>query len=134
MMPHRNFGWLSQKLIPFGRFSIVGATTAAIYIAGFAAFVELGVNTAFATAAAYLAAISFQFVGHWKFTFQASINLKVTIFRFLFANGVGLLFSTAMAVAFTEGLGLNALITGFLVSIALACMNWIIFRNWVFKT
>ena len=51
---------------------------------------------------------------------------------FLAVNGLGLALSTAFAVGLRDVLGFDGLVTGAVVSVALAAMNWIVFQRWVF--
>jgi len=120
-------------LVTLARFGTVGAVTAVAYVAGFAALVELGLRDTTASIAAYLAAIAIQFMGHRTFTFPTSARLGHSVARFVVANGLGLGFSTALVVTLRDGMGIGALTTGLIVTLAMASMNWVIFRKWVFR-
>lgn len=122
-----------RSLVTLVRFGAVGAVTAGAYVVGFAALVELGLRDMTASIAAYLAAIAIQFMGHRTFTFPTSARVGRSGGRFLAANGLGLAFSTALVVALRDGMGIGALTTGLIVTLALASMNWVIFRKWVFR-
>jgi len=122
-----------RSLVTLARFGTVGAVTAVAYVAGFAALVELGLRDTTASIAAYLAAIAIQFMGHRTFTFPTSARLGHSVARFVVANGLGLGFSTALVVTLRDGMGIGALTTGLIVTLAMASMNWVIFRKWVFR-
>ena len=115
------------------RFALVGGITAALYALAFAGLAELGVSTGAASVLAYLAAILFQFTGHRGFTFRAGGPILAMAGRFVVANGAGLVFATLLAVWLRDGLGLDALLAGTIVSLALALLNWVVMRLWVFR-
>jgi putative flippase GtrA len=115
------------------RFAMVGLTVAALYALAFALLVEGGLPSYAANLLAYLGAIIVQFFGHRHFTFRAKGALARSVPRFLVANGLGLGFSTALAMGLRDGLGLDGLVTGATVSISLAAMNWFVLQRWVFQ-
>jgi putative flippase GtrA len=116
------------------RFGMIGAGTALIYTAAFAALVGRGAATVEANVAAYGIAILFQFVGHRNFTFRAAGAVHRSAMRFAATNAFGLVFSAALASLLRDGLGVGPLATGGAVSVALAVINWKVMRLWVFRT
>lgn len=115
------------------RFALVGGITAVLYALGFAGLAELGVPTAVASVLAYLAAVLFQFTGHRGFTFRADGPVLAMAGRFVVANGAGLTFATVLALWLRDGIGLDALPAGAVVSLSLALLNWVVMRLWVFR-
>jgi len=116
------------------RFGTVGVIVAGLYALSYALLVEAGLATVTANLLAYLGAISVQFFGHRHFTFRATVGHRHALPRFLAVNGMGLALSTALAFTLRDVLGFNALLTGAVVSLGLAAMNWVIFQRWVFRT
>lgn len=122
-----------RSLATLARFGAVGGLTAAIYVLGFSALIGIGLQDVPASIAAYLTAIAVQFAGHQVFTFQTAGKPGRTLGRFLIANSLGLALSTALVVTLRDGLGADGLTTGVTVTLVLAAMNWVIFKNWVFR-
>lgn len=116
------------------RFGAVGAVVAGLYALAFAALVALGLSTPVANLAAYLGAITVQFFGHRHFTYRSGARLGQSVPRFLIVNGLGLGLSAGLSLLLHDRLGLPALVTGIVVSGALAGMNWVVFQRWVFRS
>jgi len=116
------------------RFATVGAATAALYALLFAGFSGAGLATAAANLAAYVLAVLFQFTGHRHFTFRAAGAVPRMAVRFAATNAAGLAFSTGLALLLRDGIGAGAIVTGVVVSLALAGANWFAMRLWVFRT
>lgn len=115
------------------RFAIVGTATAAIYVAGYnlLRLADL-VSPAIGAAIAYLAAISFQYVGHARFTFRKTAADIGQARRFLILNAAGLGFAMAITVALTSFIETPDWIASVTVVILLPILNWILMRLWVF--
>lgn len=124
---------LPRTLAMASRFGAVGLVVAALYALGFALLVRLGLPNASASVLAYLAAIAVQFQGHRHVTFRVRGRPGRMARRFVVVNALGLAVSTALVVVLRDRMGLDALATGAAVSLALAAMNWIVFRKWVFR-
>ncbi len=77
------------RLMKFGRFVLVGAATAALYAALIAFMLnrELA-GPPWATAVAYIAAVSFNYFMHYSFTFSTNRPHRSSVPRFLAVNAL----------------------------------------------
>ncbi len=127
-MEERGHGSLTQFLC----FALIGAATALIFAVGYVVLRETGVPAATATTLSYLAAITFQYIGHSGFTFHRKPRDRRQFFRFLALNGAGLVMAMAITLSLTEYLGAPDWAASVAVILVLPMMNWIFMRLWVF--
>ena len=116
------------------RFLVVGGITAGIYVGGYNYIRAMNeVSPAFASVMAYLLAITFQYIGHARFTFRKSILSTAQVLRFLATNVFGLVFSFVCAHLLVTVLSMPDWIASALIVLALSAINWIVMRHWVFR-
>jgi len=123
-----------ETILKMSRFALVGSFTAIIYLFGYnATRAFLGIPPALAAVASYVAAISFQYIGHAAFTFRKSASDRAQFVRFLVLNGIGLLAAVVLTVLVTELLGAADWVSSLSVVVALPLLNWIVMHIWVFR-
>ena len=113
-------------------FTLVGGTTALIYVGGYSVFRQSGVPAAAASTLSYLAAITFQYFGHSGLTFGKNPRDRGQLVRFLVLNGIGLITAVAITLALTKILGAQDWVASLAVILVLPVLNWFLMRLWVF--
>jgi putative flippase GtrA len=122
----------SSSLLELIRFSIVGGTTAGIFIGLVSGFELAGLASPFVTISAYGAAIAVQYLAHAKFTFRRRAAAPAQLGRFLAVNAVGLGFSLVMLDVVAPNIGWSRALISLIVAGTLPIVNFIAFKLWAF--
>lgn len=114
------------------RFSLVGATTAAIFYVMVTAGAWLGVRSVWMTTLAYCTAIGFQYLGHALFTFKSRAKDLQQLLRFVATNAAGLVYSIVMIDLLGPAFGIDTWVIAGFVAASLPLFNYVAFRTWAF--
>ena len=115
------------------RFGIIGITSTLIYSISFPLYFEvLGISTALASAAAYLTAMIFSFMGHKKYTFKNKSEYPRQIKRFLIMSAFGFLLAVVIMEVVVHRFGFHYFAGIVLVDLAVPAVTFIIMQIYVF--
>lgn len=123
---------LRAKAILGLRYAVAGGLTSLVYIIVYNLMVYLGLVRFFASNLAYGAALLFQYSAHGKFTFGHRETKPGTLWRYLFAVGVGFLIAALISQANTKLYDLPDLVVSAIVMVIVACTNFLFFNFWVY--
>ncbi|WP_157893500.1 GtrA family protein [Aquidulcibacter paucihalophilus] len=123
---------LRAKAILGLRYVVAGGLTSLVYIIVYNLMVYLGLVRFFASNLAYGAALLFQYSAHGKFTFGHRETKPGTLWRYLFAVGVGFLIAALISQANTKLYDLPDLVVSAIVMVIVACTNFLFFNFWVY--
>ena len=115
------------------RFAVVGVFTALLFIGVVAAFENFHESVWWSTPAAYIVAITFQYLGHSLFTYAKPLLRLSQTARFLLVNGVGLGVSVCVVDYVFPILGWPRWIGASTLILILPVLNLFLFRFWVFN-
>ncbi|MCA3694430.1 GtrA family protein [Aquidulcibacter sp.] len=123
---------LRAKAILGLRYAVAGGLTSLVYIIVYNLMVYFGLVRFFASNLAYGAALLFQYSAHGKFTFGHRDTKPGTLWRYLFAVGVGFLIAALISQANTKLYDLPDLVVSAIVMVIVACTNFLFFNFWVY--
>ncbi len=123
---------LRSKAILGMRYAVAGGLTSLVYIIVYNLMVYFGLVRFFSSNLAYGAALLFQYSAHGKFTFGHRETKPGTLWRYLFAVGVGFLIAALISQANTKLYDLPDLVVSAIVMVIVACTNFLFFNFWVY--
>lgn len=123
---------ISAAQAQFLRFAIVGTVVAALYVLMYLAFLTFGLNQALANLAAFLVAVTVQYIGQTWWTFRKPLAVPDQIFRFACTIGLGFLVSAIITGTLGPAMNWPDAISAAIVAVVLPVQNYLIFRIWVF--
>ena len=115
------------------RFSIIGASVAAVYIVAFTILSRQGISPYIANLIAFALAATFQYVGQTLWTFRGSLGDGIQGVRFVVTIGVGLLLSTVISSLLAPTFEWPPGLAATLVAVLLPFTNFVAFRFWVYR-
>ncbi len=120
-----------RKLV---RFSVVGATVAAVYAGLFLILrTRLGLSEIPASLIAFGIAVAFQYVVQTVWTFRSSLAVPGQARRFFTAIAIGAVTSTAITGWIGPYFGWADAVSAAIVVVWLPIQNFILFSAWVYK-
>ena len=114
------------------RFALVGVAVAALYVLLYLGFLGAGLVQPLANAAAFLLAVSFQYVAQARFTFAAPLNDGTQIVRFVAMISAGLVTSALITGWIGPAFALPDWAAAVAVTVILPVQNFILMSRWVF--
>lgn len=117
----------------WGRYLVVGAVTAGVYLAAIVFATEiLGVNAVVAGAIGFLVGVPANFWLHRNWSFRSERKHIESIPRFAFVVVTNLLVNSLVLDYFVRRLGVHYLVTQLIAMPTLIAWNFIMLRLWVF--
>ncbi|MFW2543252.1 GtrA family protein [Primorskyibacter sp. 2E107] len=114
------------------RFALVGATVAGLYIALYITLLWVGLPIIVANAAAFVVAVSFQYLAQARFTFAKPVGDTRQVLKFTVMVGIGFMTSAGITGFLGPKLGLSHGVSALLVTIILPIQNYLLMSLWVF--
>ncbi len=117
------------------RFGVVGALTAAIHYGLLFLGVEwLQLDTTLASSVGFVAAVIFNYLMHYSWTFGEPAPHGRTLWRYLVMIGCGFLINGGLMYAGVHGTGLHYLLLQTLVFAVVIAWNMAVSSLWVFRS
>ena len=116
------------------RFAIVGVAVALLYLCLYTGLVGLGLTRLSANAAAFLIAVTTQYLGQTLFTFRAPLALPIQMARFVATVTCGMVVSALVTSALGPALGWPEWMSALAVTLILPIQNYILLTVWVYRT
>ena len=125
---------LAHEVFLVGRFAIVGLVATGVHMFTVWALIEWrGVAPLRANFAAFLAAFSVSFTGHYLWTFSAPGSSVRALLRFLLVSGTAFLFNTALLAFLLEEGWMSPPIAAVLAAGVVPVVTFLASRVWVFR-
>ena len=123
---------MKDELAQTIRFLITGAGIAVIYISTFAALAYSGVSPFFTNLVAFTLSVIVQYVVQTMWTFKRPLIDGAQTVRFFTIIGVGLIYSSFVAVIVGPALDWSPAVVGVIICVSLPIINFLSFRFWVY--
>lgn len=114
------------------RFAFVGGAVAVLYVLLYMGFLGLGLVQWVANGAAFMLAVTVQYVGQAGLTFAVPLKDRAQVIRFLGMIGCGFVTSALVTGVLGPLWGLEAWQSAMLVTVILPIQNYLIMTRWVF--
>jgi putative flippase GtrA len=116
------------------RFGVVGVLTAVLHYGLLYAGVQaLQLNATLASSIGFVVAVFFNYMMHYRWTFDAPAPHGRTLGRYLVMITCGFLINAAVMYAGVQWLALHYLVTQALAMIAVVLWNFVLSNVWVFR-
>ncbi len=115
------------------RFALVGVLIAALYVLLYLAFLHIGMPQGRANAIAFAVAVSVQYAGQARFTFDRQLADPAQMLRFGVMTGCGFATSALVTGLIAPTLALDNWIAAVAVTLILPVQNFTLMALWVFS-
>ena len=121
----------------FAKFIIVGGTAGAVGYATLWLLADLfGIHYLISSAGAFVVCVPTGYLGNWLWTFRSKRKLaykQASYAMYLALHGSNLVAIEAITALLVEVLGLHYMLSVLAAALALAPINYVVCRRWVFK-
>ena len=122
------------SLLQIGRFGIVGVAATVVHGASLYLFVEWALlNPVVANSCAFLIAVVVSYVGHYRWTFNATSAHMNTFTKFFILALSGFLLNALIMEVVTNVAGLHYFIGFAIIVLTVPVATFVIGRHWVFR-
>lgn len=122
------------ELISIIKFSIVGVSNTVLNFVSFILLNNMGVNYMVASITAYSLSIVNSYFWNSRLVFKCdNENKKSVVIKFVVLNLIGLSINTLLMAVLVGVLGIKKIVSMFIVTLLVMCINYILNKIWVFK-